>query len=166
MVGKIELLILDVDGVLTDGRVFLSADDEPLKRFHVRDGSALKLWRQSGGKVAILSGRPGGVVERRAKELGIAEVRTGVADKLREYDRLLDAMACSDEAVAYVADDHPDLGPMGRCGFPVAVADAASAVKRAAAYVTRRRGGDGAVAEVIEHLLRRAGKWNPRETGG
>lgn len=151
----IKLLILDVDGVLTDGRIRVAADGEATKSFHVHDGSAIKAWQSFGGKVAVLSGRAEESITRRANELGIECVHTGVTDKLLAYDAILSSTSCGDAAVAYVGDDLPDLQPMGRCAFPVAVANAVPAVKRAAAYVTRRCGGAGAVAEVIEFLIRK-----------
>ena len=157
----LKLLILDVDGVLTDGRVAPTADDEGGKRFHVHDGCAIKLWKRYGGRVAILSGREGRDVARRAAELGIDWVKLGVADKLAGYEAILASADCVDDAVAYIGDDLPDLGPMSRCGWAVAVADAVPAVKRAAAYVTRRGGGCGAVAEAIELILRKQKRWSP-----
>jgi len=165
----VKLLILDVDGVLTDGRIsvgrpgFLGSggDDESAKWFHVHDGCAIKIWKRSGGKVAILSGREGRDVARRAVELGVDCVKLGVADKLAAYDAILASVDCVDAGVAYVGDDLPDLGPMSRCVWPVAVADAVPAVKRAAQYVTRRAGGCGAVAEVIELILRKQKRWSP-----
>lgn len=109
--------------------------------------------------MAVLSGRGEASVVRRAAELGIEWVQTGVSDKLVGYESILRESGRRDEAVAYVGDDLPDLPPMRRCGFPVAVANAAPSVKREAAYVTRRRGGEGAVAEVVELILRRRGQW-------
>lgn len=150
---SIDLVILDVDGVLTDGRVTFAAGDEPAKAFYVRDGLAVKRWMKAGGRVAILSGRSERSVELRAKELGIEEVHTGVSDKFRGYEAIKTSMGCGDEAIAYVGDDLPDIPPMRSCGWAVAVANAAPAVKRVAHYVTRCKGGDGAVAEVLELLL-------------
>jgi len=158
---EVKLLILDVDGVLTDGRISSAGDAESERRFHVRDGCAIKLWKRSGGRVAILSAREGRDVARRAAELGIDWVKLGVAYKLAGYDAILASAGCADAAVAYVGDDLPDLGPMSRCGWAVAVADAAPEVKRSAHYVTRREGGCGAVAEVIEFILRKQKRWLP-----
>ena len=159
-VASIKLLILDVDGVLTDGRVTFGSEGETIKTFCVQDGCAIKLWQRSGGKVAILSGRTCEAVSRRAAELGIEWVQTGVADKRSAYEAILASAGCDDVDVAYLGDDLPDLGPMSRCGLPVAVANAAPAVKRASRYVTRRRGGDGAIAEVVEFLLRKQKRWS------
>ncbi len=162
--ASIELLILDVDGVLTDGRVWAASDGRATTGFHVHDGCAIKLWQRCGGKVAILSGRTEEAVTRRAAELGIEWVHTGVMDKLAGYEAVLSAAQCGDAATGYVGDDLPDLPPMGRCAFPVAVANAIPAVKRAALYVTRRSGGAGAVAEVVELLLQKR-KCNYRSAG-
>lgn len=158
---SVKLLILDVDGVLTDGRISPCGENESARWFHVHDGYAIKLWRRSGGKAAILSAREGWDVARRAAELGIDWVKQGVADKLAGYEAILASADFVDAAIAYVGDDLPDLGPMSRCAWPVAVADAVPAVKRAARYVTRRAGGCGAVAEVIELILRKQKRWSP-----
>ncbi|MHC4697568.1 MAG: KdsC family phosphatase [Planctomycetota bacterium] len=157
---SIELLILDVDGVLTNGHIITGPDGDGTKRFHVQDGYAVKLWQRCGGSVALLSGRGGEAVTRRAKELGIERVHTGVTDKLAAYEEILASAGSRDEAVGYVGDDVPDLAPMARAGFAVAVADAVPAVKRVADYVTRRGGGRGAVAEVVELLLRKQKRWS------
>ncbi len=156
----IKLLVLDVDGVLTDGRVVPGEGGDGPKQFHTQDGCAIKLWLRCGGEVAILSGRSSDGVRRRAAELGIQHVHVGCANKPEAYEAILAAIGCAEDAVGYVGDDLPDLGPMARCAFPVAVANAAPAVKRAAMYVTRRPGGFGAVAEVIELLLRKRQHWS------
>lgn len=156
---SIELLMLDVDGVLTDGRVVLGSEAEASKAFFVQDGCAIKLWQRNGGRTAILSGRSEGSVRERARELGIELVSTGASDKTTGFDNLLAYANVAATAVCYVGDDLPDLGPMSQCGLPVAVGNAAPAVKRAAAYVTRRPGGAGAVAEVVEWLLRGQNRW-------
>ena len=156
----IKLLVLDVDGVLTDGRITPAASGEWTKAFYVQDGCALKLWQRLGGKIALLSGRAEEAIDRRAAELGIEWVRRDVTDKLSAYRAVLASAGCGDAEVSYVGDDLPDLAPMGCCGFPVAVANAAPAVKRAALYVTRHQGGGGAVAEVVELLLRKQERWS------
>ncbi len=157
---SIELLILDVDGVLTDGRVMPSYDGGGPKTFSSQDGFAIKLWQRAGRQTAILSGRGGEIVTRRAEELGIKIVHNNVRDKLAVFQEILDSAGCDDAAAAYVGDDLPDLGPMARVRLPIAVANARPAVKQAAMYVTRREGGRGAVAEVVEFLLRKQGRWN------
>ena len=158
--ARIKLLILDVDGVLTDGRVRPGADGEWAKGFSIQDGCAIKLWQRCGGQVALLSGRSDTVTERRAAELGIEMVRAGAADKASAYDEIVASVGCTNEAVAYVGDDLPDCGPMSRAGFPVAVVNAHPAVKKSSKYVTRRRGGCGAVAELVELLLRKQHRWS------
>ncbi len=157
---SIELLILDVDGVLTDGSVTMTAEGESSQTVHVHDGCAIKMWQRCGGKAAILSGRKNEHVAARAQDLGIEWVLTGIEDKSRGFAEILASAGCEASAVGYIGDDVPDLGPMTRCGFPVAVANAVPAVKRAAAYVTRRRGGHGAVAEAVEFLLRKKKQWS------
>jgi 3-deoxy-D-manno-octulosonate 8-phosphate phosphatase (KDO 8-P phosphatase) len=157
--SSVRLLILDVDGVLTDGRVAFGAEGEVGKSFQVRDGCAIKLWQACGQKVAVLSGRESGAVAHRAAELGIDCVHAGTSNKLAGYQAILEEAGCTDAETVYVGDDLPDLGPMRRAGFAVAVANAAPDVKRIANYVTRRGGGDGAVAEVIEFVLRKQKRW-------
>ncbi|HVP12827.1 MAG TPA: HAD hydrolase family protein [Phycisphaerae bacterium] len=157
--SKIRLLILDVDGVLTDGRLPYEGRGNEIKAFHVQDGAAIRRWQAVGGLVAIISGRQSPAVVCRAKDLGIAHVEQGVADKSPVYERICTLTGAGDEAVAVVGDDLMDLEPMRRCGYPIAVANALAQVKRAARYVTRRRGGDGAVGEAIERLMRHNGIW-------
>ena len=158
--ASIELLVLDVDGVLTDGRILSSAEGGWEKSFYVQDGCATKLWSQMGGQVAIISGCSESALDRRAAELGIQTVFKGVSDKTAALDVILSSSETDAHGVAYVGDDLPDLGPMSRVSFPVAVANAHSAVKRSALYITRREGGRGAVAEVVEFLLRKQGRWS------
>lgn len=154
--AAIRFLILDVDGVLTDGRLTLDREGkEPSKSFHVHDGAAIQRWRASGGEVAILSGRRSDTVAARAAELGIARVRQGVPadEKGTVLEGLLAETGIEALDACYIGDDLPDLPAMTRCGLAVAVSDAIPQVKRAAHYVTRRPGGHGAVAEVIDLLL-------------
>jgi len=157
--SQVKLIVLDVDGVLTDGQLVYTEEGERTKAFHVHDGCALKLWQELGGQVAILSARAGGALQRRLADLGIERVQTGVQDKLAGYDSLLAEIGLGDAEVAYVGDDLPDLGPMTRCACPIAVGDAVPAVKRQAEYITRLPGGKGAVAEVVEWLLRKQRRW-------
>ncbi len=156
---SIELLVLDIDGVLTNGAVTLTATGETSQTIHTQDGCAIKSWLDMGGQVAILSGRKNEHVATRAQLLGIECVLTGVEDKRTEFVTMLDTLGCKAGATAYVGDDIPDLGVMQLCGYPIAVANALPAVKRAAMYVTRRPGGNGAVAEAIELLLRKNHQW-------
>ncbi|HUT56729.1 MAG TPA: HAD hydrolase family protein [Phycisphaerae bacterium] len=158
--ANIELLVLDVDGVMTDGRIRITDAGEEMKAFHVRDGSGMKFWKRAGGKIAMLSGRHSPAMQRRAEELGVDAVRTGAKDKLPAYREILAELSAGPERTAVVGDDLPDLPLFGHCGLAVAVADAVEELRRAADYVTAARGGAGAVREVVELILKRAGKWD------
>lgn len=151
--ARIKLLILDVDGVLTDGKIYLGDHGEELKSFHVRDGSALVRGQKEGLKVALISGRSSSSVERRARELGISEVYQGVCDKLPIVEELMARYSCREEETAYIGDDLTDLPVFRRVGFAITVADAHPAAVKAADYQTTCRGGEGAVMEVIELIL-------------
>jgi 3-deoxy-D-manno-octulosonate 8-phosphate phosphatase (KDO 8-P phosphatase) len=155
LAGNIKLLLLDCDGVLTDGRLYYSAGGEEMKVFDVKDGQGLVSWHAAGFSSGIISGRKSEIVELRAKELGIGFVHQGVEDKLAAFLAILSEAYITDPMeVAYVGDDIGDIPIMKKVGFPVAVADAVVEVKAAAAYVTEARGGRGAVREVIDFLLR------------
>jgi 3-deoxy-D-manno-octulosonate 8-phosphate phosphatase (KDO 8-P phosphatase) len=158
--AAVELLLLDVDGVLTDGSVVYADDGTELKRFHVRDGSGLKLWHAAGKQSAILSGRKSAAVERRAAELGIGIVVQGRDDKLAALAEVLPAVGVRPDQVCAVGDDLPDLPVLLRCGLAVAVADACAEVAIAAHLVTAAPGGRGAVREAVEWLLRLQGRWD------
>jgi 3-deoxy-D-manno-octulosonate 8-phosphate phosphatase (KDO 8-P phosphatase) len=157
--AAIELLLLDVDGVLTDGSVIYATDGTELKRFHVRDGTGLKLWHAAGKRSAIVSGRSSAAVERRAVELGIALVLQRRDDKLAALGEVLAATGLRPEQVCAVGDDLPDVPVLKRCGVAVAVADACPEVRAVAQYVTTAPGGSGAVRELIEWLLKLNGRW-------
>ena len=150
---RIRLLVLDVDGVLTDGRLYLSDSGEEFKVFHVRDGSGIVAVRRAGIEVAIVSGRDCGAVVRRAAELGIRHVRQGVADKGAELDALLGELGFTADETACVGDDTPDAPLLQRAGLAIGVADAHPALLAAAHWVTRANGGCGAVREVCDLLL-------------
>jgi 3-deoxy-D-manno-octulosonate 8-phosphate phosphatase (KDO 8-P phosphatase) len=156
---KIEMLVMDVDGVLTDGAIIYSDRGEELKAFHVRDGSGLKLWLKAGKKAALLTGRKSPVVERRAKELGIGALIQGADDKGKAFANLLATHGLREEQAAYVGDDWPDLPVLRRCGLACTVADACAEAKQLAHYVTIALGGRGAVREIIEVMLRVQGRW-------
>lgn len=155
----IRLLILDVDGVLTNGDLYYEGSAASLKPFYVQDGLALRLWQSAGGQTALLSGRAAEAVSARARELGIETVIQGVSDKLGAYEDIRQRQGLSDGEIAVVGDDLPDLPVLARCGYPIAVANAHRRVKRAACYVTARPGGGGAVPEAVERLLRHNGTW-------
>ncbi len=146
----VRLAILDVDGVLTDGTLWYGPEGEALKAFNTLDGHGVKLLAGSGVAVAILSGRESAAVGRRAQELGIAHVIQGAADKVREFERLVAKLGLAPSDCAFVGDDLPDLAVMQRCGLAVAVANAVDEVKAIAHYVTRARGGQGAVREFCD----------------
>jgi 3-deoxy-D-manno-octulosonate 8-phosphate phosphatase (KDO 8-P phosphatase) len=150
---RIRLLVLDVDGVLTDGRLYLSDSGEEFKVFHVRDGSGIVAVRRAGIEVAIISGRDCAAVVRRAAELGIRHVRQGVADKGAELDALLGEFGFAAEETACVGDDTPDAPLLQRAGLAIGVADAHPALLAAAHWVTQAKGGRGAVREVCDLLL-------------
>lgn len=155
----VKLLCLDVDGVLTDGSILIDDHGVETKRFFVRDGTALRAWQRAGGVVAIITGRSGEAVQRRAVELGIDLIRSGVARKGPVFDELIAELGLAASEAAMVGDDLPDLAVLDRCGYPVAVQDAAPEVKAAARLVTKAPGGRGAVREVVEHLLVARGVW-------
>lgn len=151
--AAIRLAVFDVDGVMTDGRIYLGESGEEMKAFNVLDGHGLKLLRAGGIEIAILSGRRARCVERRGAELGIAHVIQGAGEKLPAFHTLLATLSCDASQAAYMGDDVLDLDVLERCGFAITVPDAPAEVKRAAHYVTRRRGGEGAVREACELLI-------------
>ncbi|MCE5186989.1 MAG: HAD-IIIA family hydrolase [Planctomycetaceae bacterium] len=157
---KIKLLILDVDGVLTDGGIIVHADGTESKRFHVMDGHRIRMWQRAGGIAAILSGRQTAATEMRARQLEIEHVLQGCTEKLPAFEELLKTVGLDPSQVAYVGDDVIDIPLVRRAGFGAAVANAAEELKRYAQYVTSRRGGQGAVAEIIEYLLKQSGRWD------
>jgi 3-deoxy-D-manno-octulosonate 8-phosphate phosphatase (KDO 8-P phosphatase) len=156
---KVCLLLLDVDGVLTDGRITYDDQGRETKSFDVKDGHGIKLLMRAGIKVGIITGRRSPIVEHRAQELGISIVYQGALDKRVPYEAILAEQGLTDEQVAYVGDDLIDLPILHRVGFSAAVADAVDEVKAAVHYVARRRGGRGAVREICDHILKVSGRW-------
>jgi 3-deoxy-D-manno-octulosonate 8-phosphate phosphatase (KDO 8-P phosphatase) len=160
---KIRVLLMDVDGVLTDGHVWLLSRRDgtasELKGFSAYDGAGLKLARAAGLRTGVITGRESSAVTQRSRECEIEFVFQGRATKLGAYEEILRATGASESEVAYVGDDLPDLPVLQRAGFAIAVANAAPEVKRAAHYVTARTGGEGAVREVIELIVKAQGKW-------
>ncbi len=150
---RIQLLCLDVDGVLTDGGLYIDDRGVETKRFHVRDGAGLRMWMRVGGHVALITGRRGMAVRHRADELGIRYVLQGSVDKLADFRVLLEQLNLKASQAAMIGDDLPDLPIMRMCGYPIAVSDADAEVRALARFVTVRPGGHGAVREAIEHLL-------------
>ncbi len=155
----IKLLILDVDGVLTDGAIILDNEGNEYKSFHVRDGHGIKMLIHAGIHVAIITGRHSKVVERRAHELGITEVFQKCHDKRIAYKKLIEQYSLKDSEVAYIGDDIVDAPIMAMAGLPVAVADATDDTKEYALLVTKSRGGRGAVREVTDFILKSKGIW-------
>jgi 3-deoxy-D-manno-octulosonate 8-phosphate phosphatase (KDO 8-P phosphatase) len=149
----IRLLVLDVDGVLTDGQLYFSARGEELKRFHVRDGAGIVQLLRAGLQIAVISGRESRAVERRMTELGVTWIRQGVQDKLAALRELLDILALGPQAVASVGDDVADLPLFEVVRLAIAVADAHASVKSRAHFITQALGGFGAVREVCDLLL-------------
>jgi 3-deoxy-D-manno-octulosonate 8-phosphate phosphatase (KDO 8-P phosphatase) len=152
--ARVRLVILDVDGVLTDGRLYFGADGEALKVFDVRDGHGVRLLREAGLGVAVLSSRASPIVARRAAELDMTPVLQGERDKLAGLDRLLSTTGMAAQHCAYMGDDWPDLPVLAQVGFAAAVADASPQVRRAAHWVAPAPGGRGAVRALAEYLLR------------
>lgn len=151
--AQIRLVIFDVDGVLTDGRLYIGNDGTEFKAFHTRDGHGMKILQDHGVAIAVISGRSSSAVELRMADLGVRHVYQGVRDKLAVYDELLRVQVLSPEQVAYVGDDIIDLAVMRRVGLAIAVQDADSFVKRHAHWQTPNRGGHGAARDVCELLL-------------
>lgn len=152
--ARIKLLLMDCDGVLTDGRLYFSGAGEEMKVFDVRDGQGIVSWHKAGGISGIISGRSSRIVDLRAAELGIKFVHQRVEDKIQAFLAILAEAYISDPAeVAYIGDDVPDILLMRKVGLPVAVADAVEEAKAAAALVTKAKGGRGAVREVCDLLV-------------
>lgn len=158
--AAIEWLILDVDGVLTDGTVILRGDGTESKRFHLQDGHGIKLWMRGGGDVTLLSGRASMATQCRAEQLNIKHVFQDCKAKLPVLKEFLQQLQIPPERVAYVGDDLLDIPPVRHVGFGVAVANAVQELKDQADYITTKSGGQGAVREVVEFILKRAGKWD------
>jgi 3-deoxy-D-manno-octulosonate 8-phosphate phosphatase (KDO 8-P phosphatase) len=158
--AAIDLLCLDVDGVMTDGSIHLDDNGVETKRFHVRDGTGLRVWIRLGYHVALITGRSGKALQHRAAELDIRHVIQACTDKARALDELLQEFSLTPAQTAVLGDDLPDLPMMRKAGYAMAVADAAAEVRQAAAFVTTRAGGDGAVREAVEHLLKAKRRWS------
>jgi 3-deoxy-D-manno-octulosonate 8-phosphate phosphatase (KDO 8-P phosphatase) len=151
--ANVTLVVLDVDGVLTDGRLWYGPDGESLKVFDVRDGHGIRMLIAAGIGVAVISGRRSSAVTARMRDLGVGDVAQGVGDKARALTELLKRNSIDARQVACLADDTPDLGLMAAVGLPAAVSDAHPEVLAAAGHVTRARGGRGAVREFCDWLL-------------
>lgn len=154
---KIRVAIFDVDGVLTDGALYYTDAGEEMKAFSVLDGHGIRMLQEGGVAAAIISGRSSRALEARARNLGIELLVQGASDKLAAFSQILGRCGVTAESCAFVGDDLPDLPVMARCGLAVAVPDAPAPVRQQAQYVTRARGGRGAVREFCEIILRARG---------
>jgi 3-deoxy-D-manno-octulosonate 8-phosphate phosphatase (KDO 8-P phosphatase) len=157
---KLKLLILDVDGVLTDGKLFFDNQGNEYKSFHARDGHGIKLLRQTGVEVAVISGRKSNSVALRMKNLGIAHVYQGHENKRAAFDEIIEKIGIKPDQAAHVGDDLLDLPIMTRVGFAIAVADANFAVKQRADWCTTLPGGHGAVREVCDFIMQAQGRFD------
>lgn len=158
--SQIKLVIFDVDGVLTDGSLFLGDDGQEYKAFHSKDGHGMVMLQQSGVMIGIITGRTSEVVRKRMESLGIKHVFQGQKDKLPAYEQLKKELSLSDEQVAYVGDDVVDLPVMIKVGLSIAVQDAHALTKEHAHWITPANGGRGAAREVCEMLMHSQGQLN------
>ncbi len=157
---RIKLLLMDCDGVLTDGLLWLTEDYDEQKAFHARDGQGISLLHRAGLRTGIITGRKSTAVERRAHDLKIAYVHQYAKDKIKALEEILVEAGVSAQECAFIGDDLADIPPMRRVSLACAVADAVEETKRAAHYVTRASGGRGAVREVCELILKSQGRWD------
>ena len=157
--ARLKLLLMDCDGVLTDGRITLLENGDEQKSFHTRDGHGLVLLHRAGIQSGIISGRRSSAVERRARDLGITYVRQLALNKIKDFEEILKAAGLDEAEVAFIGDDVTDVPLMRRSGLGVAVADASDETRAAAHYVTGLPGGFGAVREVCELILKAQGRW-------
>ncbi len=148
------MLLLDVDGVMTDGGIYFSESGDEMKKFNIQDGYGIVNIQRQGIVVGIITGRVSDLVRRRAEELGISEVHQNLMNKLEAYETIKTKHRIDDRSIAYIGDDEPDLVVLKKVGFSAAPHDAVEIVKRSVDYVCKRRGGEGAVREVIDLILR------------
>jgi 3-deoxy-D-manno-octulosonate 8-phosphate phosphatase (KDO 8-P phosphatase) len=156
----IELILVDVDGVLTDGTIIFDNEGIEIKKFHVRDGMGIRLWQNAGGRFGVITGRNSHIVNLRALELGISIVRQGTDRKADAAREILAELGLAAEQLCYIGDDLPDLAAVRMAGLGVAVADACEEVRQSADYVTTATGGQGAVRETIEVILKAQRRWD------
>lgn len=158
--ARVKLLLMDCDGVLTDGRIELLEDGDENKMFHTRDGHGIVLMHRAGLSTGIISGRSSSFVERRARELGMIHLRQGTWDKVKDYSEILAEAGVTESEVAYIGDDVTDIPLMQRSGLAIAVADAVFEVRANAHFITTLTGGFGAVREACEIILKAQGQWD------
>jgi len=157
--SDIRIIVSDVDGVWTDGKIVYSGEQREIKNFNVRDGLGAKLAQKAGIAIVLITSRRSSALIRRARELGIDELHQGAADKLAECEKVAKKLDVAFEQILYVGDDLPDLAPMRRAAISAAPADAAAEVRAAATWKLDARGGEGAFRETVERLLRARGEW-------
>ena len=158
--AKIKLILFDVDGVLTDGKILLHADGTESKQFDIKDGTGMVWAQRAGLTVGLLSARTSAATGQRAAQLGITLVHQGVASKLESYEQIVDSLLIEDEQVAYMGDDVLDLPVLGRVGLATAPADAVEEVRNRVHWVSAARGGHGAARDLIEVILRAQDRWD------
>lgn len=158
---KIRCLLMDVDGVLTDGKLHFTSDGQEFKTFDVQDGHGMAMANRAGLLLGLVSGRPSKATEMRASDLGLKIVKQAGVNKMEMVDEIKREHNLRDEEIAFIGDELVDLPVLRRAGFAVAVPNAVEEVKAVAHYTTKRRGGDGAVREVIEMILKARGLWEP-----
>ncbi|SRR6266496_1684638 len=163
--ARVKLLLMDCDGVLTDGQVWIFENGDDQKTFNVRDGLGLALLHRAGLKSGVISGRTSSALERRGRDMGVEFLRQGREDKLAAFEEVLALAGRAEAEVAYVGDDLVDIPLMQRAEFAVAVADAVPETRSHAHYVTRALGGKGAIREVVEIILKAQGRWDDLVAG-
>jgi 3-deoxy-D-manno-octulosonate 8-phosphate phosphatase (KDO 8-P phosphatase) len=156
----IKLILLDVDGTLTNGRIYMDDKDNAWKAFDVKDGFAIAQWVKLGGVAGIITGKTSVIVKRRAQELGIQELVQGVKNKVKELEILADKYNLSKDEIAYIGDDINDLGAMSKVGFSACPCDAVSEVLERVDFVSSKKGGYGAVREIFEKIMKENGMWD------
>lgn len=161
--ANVELLVLDVDGVMTDATINLDDHGVELKKFNSRDGFGMRLWMEKGFKLAIITGRRGEALRHRLGQIGVPDehIIQGSTDKLGDLGTILERTGVAPERTAFLGDDWPDMPAMARVGYPMCVSDAEYEVKALACFMTERGGGRGAVRDAIAHLLTRRGLYSP-----
>ena len=157
--GKIRLLVLDVDGVLSDGCICMTSEGVEMKSFSVKDGSGLKYWQRAGGKIAWITGRESPLVSARAEELGVDVIRQGCKTKLPVYEEVLASFNAAPQEVAVLGDDLPDLPMLLRCGLAATPADGVEELRQRVDYICKTPGGRGCVRELVELILKKSGRW-------
>ena len=157
--SRIRVLLLDCDGVLTDGGIYITAEGEEIKRFSTLDGHGIVMWRETGRTVGIISGRGSKALETRAAQLGVEFLVQRSVDKLASFHGVLQSADIDPQDVAYMGDDLPDLGVLSQAGLAIAPSNAVEEVLDTVHLITERGGGNGAVREVVEYILKQQGEW-------